>query len=108
LKIFKLPPTLKVCPTLAPAVTIKAPVEEDVDCVSEVTASPDNETTPVEGFITNEVIVDNPTPETFAPLTVVMKNDALLVVAIAATEEAEEAGTACQEGTLPDPVDVST
>lgn len=102
-------PPMNAFPVMpAPPKTVNAPVIVLAEFVKLVTANPDTVTKPVDGFTTKEVTVDKPTPETFAPLTVVMKNDALLVDAIAATEEAAAGGTACQDGTAPEPLEVNT
>ena len=47
----------------------------DVEEVVLVTAKPDNDTNPLLGLITNEVIVDKPKPVPDDVLTVVTKND---------------------------------
>jgi hypothetical protein len=91
-----------------PPETIKAPEEVDVLAVVLVTAKPDNDTLPVNGFTTNDVIVDKPNPELLEVLTAVTKNEASTVVGATATEDAAAGGTASQVGKVPLPFDVST
>jgi hypothetical protein len=100
--VYKLPPI----PT--PPVTTKAPVDVDVETVVFVTANPESDTKPVKGFITNEETLDNPNPALEAELTTGIKNCALTIVGVIATDEAAEGGTACQVGAFPVPLEVRT
>jgi hypothetical protein len=73
-----------------------------------VTAKPESDTKPVEGFITNEETLDNPNPALEAALTTGMKNCVFTTVGAIATDEAAEAGTACQVGSEAAPFEVKT
>ncbi len=92
----------------APPDTINAPVTVDMDAVEAVTANPETETILLDGFTTNVEIVDNPKPVPEAALTVVIENCEFTTVGATATEEAAEAGTFCQVGAEPVPLDVRT
>ena len=63
---------------------------------------------PVNGLTTNDAIVERPKPEPFALFTAVIENEEFVVVGDTATEDAADEGTACQEGIVPDPLDVNT
>ena len=102
------PPINALPVTPRPPDTDIAPVNLLEEFVKLVTARPDTVIRPEDGFITNEETLDNPNPALEAELTTGMKNDALTTVGVTATEEAAEAGTACQVGKLPAPVDVKT
>ena len=72
---FMVPP-MNAFPVMPiPPDTVNAPVVVLEEFVKLVTAKPDTVTNPDEGLTTKEVIVDNPSPEPFEELTVVMKND---------------------------------
>ncbi len=75
LSIVVVPPINAFPANPIPPETINAPEEVVVVAVVFVTANPESETIPVDGFTTKEVIVDNPSPEPLEELTVVMKND---------------------------------
>ena len=91
-----------------PPDTIRAPEVVFVDAVVFVTAKPESDTSPLDGFITNVVIVERPRPELLELLTAVTKNCAFTVVGATATDEAAEGGTACHVGALPVPLEVRT
>jgi hypothetical protein len=91
-----------------PPETTNAPEVVVVVAVLFVTAKPESETIPVDGFTTNDVIVDKPKPELLDVFTAVTKNDAFTVVGATATDEAAAGGTACQVGKADAPFDVKT
>lgn len=69
------PPIKALALSPSPPYTIRAPVEKLDELVKLVTAKPESDTILVLGFITNEVIVDNPKPVPLDELTAVIKND---------------------------------
>ena len=108
LVMLVVPPINAFPVTPIPPKTVNAPDVVDMELVNAVTARPDKVTKPVDGLTTKDVTVDKPSPVPEEVFTVVMKNDALDVDAVAATDVADDAGTACQDGTDPVPVDVNT
>ena len=100
--------TYKLPPIPTPPDITKAPVDVLVEAVKAVTASPDIETMPVDGFITNDAIVERPKPVPLALFTAVIENEEFSALGDTATDEAADEGTACQEGTVPEPFDVKT
>ena len=62
----------------------------------------------MDGFTTNDVIVDNPNPDPLELLTAVIKNDWFNWVGVTATDEAAADGTGCQDGAELVPLDVKT
>ena len=57
-------PPIKAFPVIPnPPVTVSAPDVVLAELVKFVTAKPDTVTNPVDGFTTNDVIVDNPRPD---------------------------------------------
>jgi hypothetical protein len=105
---FIVPPINAFPANPKPPDTIKAPEVVLVEAVVFVTAKPESETIPLDGFTTNDVIVERPRPELLEVLTAVTKNDAFATVGATATDEAAEGGTACQVGAFPVPFEVRT
>ena len=58
-------------------------------------------------YVKSESVV-KPCPDPVAVPTKVGKNNASLLFETVATEDADEAGTACQDGTVPGPFEVKT
>jgi hypothetical protein len=58
-------------------------------------------------YVKSESVV-KPCPDAVAVPTKVGKNNASLLFETVATEDADEAGTACQDGIVPGPFDVKT
>jgi hypothetical protein len=100
--VYKLPPIP------APPVTTNAPVVVEEDAVELVTAKPESDTIPLDGFTTKVDIVERPSPEPFALFTAVIENDPFTTVGATATDEAAEGGTFCHVGSEAVPLEVKT
>jgi len=78
------------------------------EAVKLVTAKPESDTIPVEGFTTNDAIVERPSPEPFALFTAVIENELFTTVGATATDEAAAGGTFCHVGSEAAPLEVKT